>query len=290
MKILRTFKHWGGKTLVLPKILPHLPPVPEDYTYVEPFCGSGVVGLNLQPTGPVILGDADDSPVRKLLAMKTLGHEEFAHRVARHGEFIWQGATQKDLKTPGVIEGVQERWKLWKATPPTDELELQPWIVYGGLATLLGEFKKKKDGNWRGTISISRVGKKTLPTGSPKINRYLLKADITMSSYAQTLTKVQDKSKAYIYCDPPYVGTDSTGYKYGGWKLFDLEDLLMTLKPFVDAGAVVVLSHISTPEIDNSILTAFPGSSMTRIPRSNYAKNRTKRGSQLLELIAVLKN
>jgi DNA adenine methylase len=222
----------GGKTTLLPEILPRLPA--KIKTYYEPFVGGGAVFFALVAEGRfgrVVLGDAN---------------EEFMRTYA---------AIVQDVN--GVIRALKKHVydeKLYYIVRAQDPQSLHAVARAARLIYL------NKTG-FNGLYRVNRKGEFNVPFGrytNPTIcdeenlvavGRVLQQAALTSLDFEQTVTPA--KCGDVVYFDPPYVPLSTTSnfttYTAGGFGLKDQKRLRDVAKKLDARGVHVLLSNSDTP-------------------------------------------
>jgi DNA adenine methylase len=206
----------GGKSRSLKYLLPH---IPYRRCYVEPFGGSGVVMLNRNPSPLEVFNDRHSGVVafyRCIRDPEKLGQliDRLELTIHSREEFIWCKQTFKD-----VVDDV-ERAARWYYMIETS-------------------FSNK--GQYWGRV---RYGKNT----SNKISNKLKEFDRIHDRFRNVQVENQnwrqiildyDSHDTVFYCDPPYLGTDTSLYD---GLVFKRDDHIQLLETLQDLNGIVVLS------------------------------------------------
>lgn len=184
--VLRPFIRWaGGKTRLLPRILPHVPS--QFANYYEPFLGGGAVFLAIHERirGTAHLADLNPHLIAAWICMRD--HQNELRPLLEHYR-------QRDSK---------EFYYETRSNPPSDLIERAAWFLY-----LNGTSWNHL---WR---ENSRTGAMNVPWGDRTFKGF---TDETLSAVAHALAKTDIETmdfrgllrKAlpgdFVYLDPPYL-------------------------------------------------------------------------------------
>jgi len=222
----------GGKTALLPKILPRLPA--KIKTYYEPFLGGGAVFFALAAESRfehAVLGDAN---------------EEFAHAY-----------TTLARDVDGVIRALKKHVyeeTHYYAVRAQEPLKLSPSVRAARIIYL-------NKSCFNGLYRVNKKGKFNVPFGyyvNPTIcdeenlravARVLRKAKPGALDFAKTVETANRGD--VVYFDPPYVPASETAnftaYTAGGFGPEDQERLRNVAKKLAARGVYVLLSNSDTP-------------------------------------------
>lgn len=246
----RPFLKWaGGKTQLLPAIERHLPALPEDARYHEPFVGSGAVFFRLAETGRLaggaVLSDTNahlvttweqvrDRPAAVARRLEELRseHDEAAYYEAR------RRFNEDDL----------------------DELERAAVLIYLNKAGFNGLYRV----NRRGHFNVP-CGRQAGGPGVPGVEQLRACAEaldgVTLLHAAFESVLERARPGDFVYFDPPYVPRSPTAaftdYDRAG---FGPGDQLRLRDAFVELaarGCRVLLSNSGTPEVED-LYARFP--------------------------------
>jgi len=256
-------KSVGGKTALLPKILPHLPA--KIRTYYEPFLGGGAVFFALAAENrfeQAVLGDAN---------------EEFVHAYV---------ALVCDVE--GVIRALKKHVyeeQHYYAVRAQEPLKL---ATSARAARLIYLNKTCFNGLWRvnkkGVFNVP-FGRYTNPTicdeeGLRAVAAVFREKDVTLiaQDFAKTVETAHSGDVAYF--DPPYWPVSDTAnftaYTAGGFSEEEQERLRNVAKKLITRGVHVVLSNSDTPLV-RKLYTGFQIQEVRRSGRVNSVGG--KRGS-----------
>ena len=255
-------KYAGGKARLAPAISALLPPCTG--TWREPLVGSAAVTLHRaaagEPLGPIVLGDLDAGIV--MLHRGIIDHPaEVCAALAAHRQGEWTEA----------------RYLALRRRPETAaRLITLNKTCYNGL------YRRNRDGGFN-----APWGKKpnpSLPTDEHiyAVSRLLAGARVEQRDAVDALSSAWSGDQVYL--DPPYVGT-WTGYGQGTrYTLVDLERLIQAATRAVHRGAVVVLSHLDSPDV-RALLSDWSISEVSA--RGSISRSASGRGVRR-EILAVL--
>lgn len=224
----------GGKTALLPEILPRLPD--KIGTYYEPFLGGGAVFFALAAEkrfARAVVGDAN---------------EEFAHAYAE---------LSRDVD--GVIRELSKH--IYEETYYYSVRAQDPLSLDSSARAARLIFLNKTCFN--GLYRVNRKGKFNVPFGSYKnpticdeenlraVSEVLQRTKTTLTSLDFEKTVLPAKRGDVVYMDPPYVPasktSDFTTYTAGGFSLDDQRCLRDVTRKLDARGVHVLLSNSDTP-------------------------------------------
>lgn len=230
-------KFVGGKTALLPEILPRLPA--KINTYHEPFFGGGAVFFALAAEGRfkrAVIGDANKELMR---TYETLG---------RHLDGA--GGVVDILEYHTGVHNEEHYYEV-RAQKPR-ELDL---------ARRAARFIYLNRTCFNGLYRVNKKGEFNVPLGSytnPKIcdeanlracAAILKKTAIASLDFEQMILSA--KRGDAVYFDPPYIPVSTTAnfttYTAGGFSLADQTRLRDVAKDLVKRGVHVLLSNADTP-------------------------------------------
>lgn len=209
----------GIKTKLLPLIKQNILPL-DDMLWVEPFMGSGAVGFNLRPQRALF---ADNNPYL-IEFYNALKQEKFSSCIIK--EFLTEQG--KILSEHGEEYYYEVRERFNQFHEPLDFLFLNRSC-------------------FNGLIRFNREGKFNVPYGhKPQrfskayvtkivnqvryVEECLFRFDwhFVCQDFRKTLQQVDNLNRAFIYCDPPYIGRH-VDY-YNSWHEEDERTLCEILK------------------------------------------------------------
>lgn len=222
---LRPFINWvGGKTKLLPQIMPYVPA--EFGTYYEPFLGGGAMFWRLSAEGRISSAVLSDIMPDLILAY---------HAVK------WNPDGLNTLLRMHAKQDSRAYYYHVLTQPMDDPLEMGARIIY--LATKAYRSKITWDG-YR-LFSSGYAGKRRIPDN--KWNGVLHQCSMALQGVdilAQNYRAINPQAGDLVYFDPPY---DESGISYGQkWaraSLLVLRDFMLGL---VERGVQVMMSNRDT--------------------------------------------
>lgn len=229
----KPFLRWaGGKTRLLPKILPHLPEKIADYH--EPFLGSGAIFFAIQAriSGTSYLSDLNDELINIWSIVK-----EDPERLL----FGLQAYRGRDT---------EEEYYVIRATSPTDMIGRAARFFYLNQTA------------WNGLWRVNRWGVFNVPWGARafrgisaatlhKVSRSLARADIGLHDFRDSIARA--RAGDLVYLDPPYLPVSDTskfsGYTGKRFRRADLEELAQLTRDLSSRGVHWVMSNRDTPDV-----------------------------------------
>ncbi len=226
------FKAAGGKTQLLPKLLPY---VPEKIgTYYEPFVGGAALFFALAPRlRRAVLGDANERMMRTYMGVR----DEVDEVIRLLGRMRYEKKFY---------------YRQRKRNPETmDEAEVAAWFIYMNKCGFNGLYRVNKQGGFNVPF-----GKYTNPTicdepGLRACSAILRKtrANLRTTDFEKTVRSAERRD--FVYFDPPYVPISDTAnftaYTVDGFGHEDQVRLRDTAVALKKRGVVVVLSNHDVP-------------------------------------------
>jgi DNA adenine methylase len=228
---VKPFLRWaGGKTRLLPKILPHLPE--RIVNYHEPFLGSGAIFFAIQDrvSDTCYLSDLNDELINIWSIVK-----EDPERLL-FGLQAYRGRDNEDDYY--VIRGAS----------PKDRISRAARFFYLNQTA------------WNGLWRVNRWGVFNVPWGARafrgisaaalhQVSHRLARADIGLLDFRESINRA--KAGDLVYLDPPYLPVSDTskfsGYTGKRFRLADLEDLADITRDLSNQGVNWVMSNRDTP-------------------------------------------
>ncbi|WP_163275571.1 DNA adenine methylase [Cellulomonas iranensis] len=253
---LKPFIKWaGGKTRLLPKLLPHLPSTFTDY--YEPFLGGGAMFFAARDRmcGVPHLHDLNEELVNAWLAVRDC-----------------PSALQAELDVLKEQDS-EEFYYSMRPRQPVEPLERAARFIY------------LNQTSWNGLWRVNRWGGFNVPWGQrafrglddelvDALEAALKDAVITVEDFRTTLTR--PKAGDFVYLDPPYLPISDTSkfylYTEKRFRKPDLEELAGLCHQLTERGVHWVLSNRDTPLVRELFVGARIVSLTTR--RSVAAQNR----------------
>jgi DNA adenine methylase len=230
----------GNKRQIAKKILPLFP---DHKTYVEPFFGAGGMFFSKPKAQRNILNDLD-MEVYNLFKVLLDRHFELAA--------LW-----------AEVPIHQTLWDEWRHTRPEDPVEAACRFL---MLSNFGYMGKPQ------TLRFpSGNGKKLILERMEATRMLLWDCDFTCRDFRQVIRQVprdvMQKDSTFIYCDPPYLGTDNN-YQ-SGFQEADTRELMHLL---VMSGAKFAMSEFDHPVVTGQ--AAELGLQVTIIGERKNLKNR----------------
>lgn len=229
----KPFLRWvGGKTRLLPKILPYLPEKIENYH--EPFLGSGAIFFAIQSriSGASYLSDLNDEliniwsivkddPERLLFSLQT-----------------YRGRDNED------------EYYIIRGTSPEDPIARAARFFYLNQTAWNGLWRVNRWGVFNvpwGARAFRGISAATLHT----VSRSLRDANIGLFDFRDSIQHA--KAGDLVYLDPPYLPVSDTskfsGYTGKRFRRADLEELAQLTRELTERGVHWVMSNRDTQDV-----------------------------------------
>lgn len=241
----KPFIQWaGGKTQLLPEILPRVPT--HFKRYVEPFVGGGAVLFNL-PSGilnnPVssVINDVNQELVNCYRVVQRYPALLLSELNAHASAFALLTAVQQPTYYYGVRD--MDRDPNFHTLPPE---------------TRAARFIFLNKTCFNGLYRVNKKGYMNTPYGTPRpfvvdsatiwdCHAKLKNTQILSGSFKQIAPQAGD----FFFIDPPYIPLTATanftGYSQGGFTMADQQELASYLKLIDNAGARFLLTNHNVP-------------------------------------------
>jgi DNA adenine methylase len=261
----------GGKSRVLPHILPHLDDASAG-RLIEPFVGGGSVFLNA-PQSRVLLNDANSDLVAFYVAVKERPSEYIAHA---------RGLFHESTRTPERYLALRQEFNT-----SIDRFSRAVLLLYLNKFGFNGLYRT----NSSGSFNVPYGHRDTLPR-FPEAELWdlaerLENAIVLGGSFRGAMHHAT--AGDVVYCDPPYVNLADTpsfvGYVAGGFTRLDQEDLVSEAEAAASRGATVFVSNHNTEEA-RALYEGFEIVSFD-VQRNISAKAKTR--GKVGELLAILR-
>lgn len=235
----KPFLKWcGGKTVLLPEILPRLPK--KINTYFEPFLGGGAVFFALAAEGRferVVLGDMNQELITTYGAIRNELYEVL-----------------RLLKAHAAKHSEEYFYKVRAQTEPSDKrANLSAYVaarfIYLNRTCFNGLYRVNRQGRFN--VPFGRYANPTIcdEENLRAVSQVLRGVTLTSIDFQNT-TFVAKKGDA-VYFDPPYVPisetSNFTAYSAGGFGLGEQERLRDCFATLDRRGVHVLLSNSDTP-------------------------------------------
>lgn len=228
------FLRWvGGKSKLLPSLLPLLPEKYKERRYVEPFLGGGAMFFALEPK-EALLADINQDLVFAYAAVRD-----------RLDSILVELARLAEEDDEALYLSIRQKFNHRKEV---DWVERAAWFIYLN--------KCCYNGVWR----VNRAGHYNVPRGSFKagpniVNQEILTdaantlktAEFLHSDFESLLNEAWEGD--FIYLDPPYVPLHAesfTRYSPGDFTLDDHRRLASVFKKLSERGCMLMLSNSAT--------------------------------------------
>jgi DNA adenine methylase len=189
----------GNKSKLAPRILPF---IPEHQLWLEPFFGAGGMFFHKPRAQRNIVNDLD-SEVFNLFTVITDRRSEL--------EEAW-----------AAMPIHEDLWKHWKRATPPDPVWRAVRFLFQSNFGFLGKPQ---------TLVWNRKNAKRLLQERIAVTQELLyDVEFMNVDFRAMLCRIplskRERANAFVYCDPPYLGTDNNYREAGKWREQDLRDLV----------------------------------------------------------------
>lgn len=231
---IRPFLKWvGGKTKLLPQLLPLLPK--RINTYYEPFLGGAAVFFHLASTGLInraVLNDFNPELINCYRVVRDFP-EELIEQTAR---LKFDPGVFKELRAirPSALSPVRRAAR----------------TIYLNRTGFNGLYRLNKKGEfnvpWGKYVNPTILDAPRIRACGEALNRYA-------SLYSEDFSSVVEAAVAgdVVYFDPPYVPLNATSnfrsYTKEGFGLQDQKRLALCFRQLVERGVAVLASNSDTP-------------------------------------------
>lgn len=196
--------YYGGKQQMLRHILPL---IPKHKTYIEPFFGGGAVFWAKQPAQVEIINDLNAHVINFYKVLKTRFNDlSTLIQATLHSRDLYKEALII-YHAPMLFDEVRRAWAFWLTTNSGYARKIGTWGYDRGSASCKALDNKRKEFTLAYCDRLANVQ--------------------IESNDAIKVIRSRDVPDAFIYCDPPYVGSDQ-GH-YGGYTQEHFTSLLDTL-------------------------------------------------------------
>lgn len=232
------FLRWvGGKTRLLPSLVPLLPPNYATRRYVEPFLGGGALFFHLEHK-EALLSDLNQDLIFTYAAVRDHVDEVLAGLAALAAEHKHFG--------DGYYYYVRDRFN----------------ARAGGWITRATQFIYLNKTSFNGVWRVNKDGKYNVPEGKFKAGPNILNAevlreasrvlqgvDLLHGDFESLISEAWEGD--FIYLDPPYIPVsetaDFTTYNEGGFTMADQERLAAIYRKLHERGCMLMLSNSGAP-------------------------------------------
>jgi len=196
--------YYGGKQQMLRHILPL---ISEHITYIEPFFGGGAVFWAKQPAKVEVINDVNAHVINFYRQLKT----NYASLKAMIDTTLHSRDVYKQAliiyHAPMLFDELHRAWAFWVTTNM-------------GFSRMVGTWGYDKSGKMENVIR--RRKEEFTDEYSTRLSSVQIE-----SNDAVKVIQSRDNEQAFIYCDPPYVGSNQ-GH-YGGYTQQHFDELLQCL-------------------------------------------------------------
>jgi DNA adenine methylase len=191
-------------------------------TYYEPFLGSGAVLATLAPR--VAVASDAFGPLIEIWRTLAADPERLKH---------WYAERWERMRSRGKVEAYEEIKKSFNARPNGADLVFLCRACYGGIVRF-----RKADGHMSTPCGAQRpIAPAAFASRVDRWHRRAGHATFLQADFADAMSRAREGD--LVYCDPPYVDTQSILY---GAQAFSMARLFDQIARCKDRGVLVVLS------------------------------------------------
>lgn len=267
----------GGKYRILRQLLPLFPK--HCGTFIDLFCGSGVVSANYHGAEKYVLNDSNQ-PLIDLI--RYIGNHSPASVEQKVDELIQQY---------GLSDSMSKGYSAYGA----DSMGGLAHFNRRGYLQLRDDYNAMADGDrktlylyvliifgFNNQIRFNRHGFFNIPVGKRDFNIQMRKK---LRSFSEALDQISPKITSrdfrqveagagdFVYADPPYLITTATYNENGGWDQQDDEDLFDYLDDAGRKGAKFAMSNVLEHKGRRNEALAKWGSQYNIVPIDNSFRN-----------------
>jgi DNA adenine methylase len=207
MKLKTPITYYGGKQTMLKYLLDL---IPEHRLYCEPFFGGGALFFAKEKAEVEVINDVNGEVINFFKVLKTKFSElQKEVQSTLHSRELYKKALEI-YRHPKKYSDVQRAWALWTATNQ-------------GFAGMIGSWGFGKTNSKEKAVAQKR---------DDFINAYeqrLRTVQVENNDALKVIARCNEKD-AFLYCDPPYIGSDQ-GH-YSGYTEAQYKKLLDALAKF----------------------------------------------------------
>lgn len=182
--------YYGGKQTLLKYLLPL---IPAHRLYCEPFFGGGAVFFAKPKSEVEVINDINGEVINFFKVIKTKFTElQKEIQSTLHSRELYKKAMEI-YKNPKQYSDVKRAWALWTATNQ-------------GFAGMIGSWGFGKDDSKEAALANKR------DAFTKEYETRLTKVQVENNNALKVIARCDDK-ETFIYCDPPYIGSDQGHYK-----------------------------------------------------------------------------
>jgi DNA adenine methylase len=195
--------YWGGKQLLLPKIIPI---IPEHRKYVEPFLGGGAVFWAKQPAEVEVINDLDGFVSNFYEVAKT--KFDALNNIIKSSKFSRLNHDHACIirNNPELFGKVKRAWAFF-------------YLTNTSMFSILHNQMNSPSTSMKPVVTFNNKAERF----SDEIEKRLRNCFIESRDALYVLTR-HDSADAFHFIDPPYYNADM-GH-YAGYSLSDFKDLL----------------------------------------------------------------
>lgn len=210
-------KYFGGKGGMLNKLLPYFPPESEYQVFIEPFCGSAVVALNIQ-NKPIIINDLNLNVYSLYTVLSD--EEKYQKLVNKLDKVFYHEKIREDMKKAlkaKTIDDVQRAFAFFVVNR----------MSHNGVGGLSTTTLKRRDTSK--SVADFEHSKEQLGKVHQK-----LKKMIVLNRNGIDIIRQYDRAGHFMYLDPPYHQSTRTNARYeidmNDQQQIELIDTLLNVK------------------------------------------------------------
>lgn len=188
----------GGKTKLLPKILPK---IPKHERYIEPFVGGGAVFLNKPKAKENIINDKDKDVIKTFKSFKN--SDGFDKCDMKGSKAKFNRIKNKKTKSACDVKYIAQ-WSFGTNT------NAKRYVLDGNKKSKLKKYGKRFRENDK------TFGIKYQKSHKNDYKEKLKETKILSEDYKKVIKRYGNNKKSFIYADPPYVGTEKVYKEHEG--------------------------------------------------------------------------
>ncbi|MCC7534781.1 MAG: DNA adenine methylase [Deltaproteobacteria bacterium] len=226
----------GGKTRLLPFLLPMLPPGVEERRHVEPFAGGAAMLFARRP-GRALLADVNGELVRTYEMVREAPYAVIAHLARLRGHH-----------DASAYYAARERFNRVRAMPDEERAAL---FIYLNKTCFNGLHRVNRRGEFNvpmGRYASPRIFDEETVLGAAAA---LANTELRHSDFQEAVEYARPGD--FVYLDPPYVPITATAsftnYACDGFTLKDQERLRDVVRALDRRGCRIMLSNSDAPEV-----------------------------------------
>lgn len=229
-KKIKPFLRWaGGKSRLVSKLLPYVPPSDSYERYIEPFLGSGALFFKLEPKS-AILADMN------------------LHLINCYRQIAWK---PNDVWNKLQEHKTQDSRKYYDSVRDSGldtgtVVERAAFFLYLNKTAFNGIFRVNKSGKFNVPYGTKRSDDSWISLEELKsVSKCLRVAEFKVGSFEDTCKEA--KKGDFVYLDPPYPplrkSANFTHYTADGFGAEDQKKVAETFKALHEKGCLVMMSN-----------------------------------------------